>query len=254
MFRYLSPEQRVRLDHPLRAIRARAGEALPNMSERFEAMYSRTGRPLIPPEKLRRAQWLQRLYSVRSERRLREEIDDSVLFRWFVGMNRDEPVWDVKNLTRDEHFTADGTLLEAWASGKSFQRQDQNHQPPEDPGNPTVNFHGERPSHETQESTTDPETRWARKGNGQEAQLSCHGKLLAENRNGLMVTTELCQAQRHGRARGRLGDAGASAGHASGYGGCRQRIGQAGFRGGLSEFACHTAGGAEHETGWGQRH
>jgi transposase len=223
MFSYLSPEQRVRLDHPLRAIRAMADEALRNMSERFDAMYSRTGRPSIPPEKLLRAQLLQMLYSVRSERLLMEEIDYSVLFRWFVGMNLDEPVWDVtvftknrdrlldgdvareflcevvqqaqeKNLTSDEHFTVDGTLIEAWASLKSFQRKDQNHQPPEDPGNPTVNFHGEKRSNETHESTTDPDARLARKGNGKEAKLSYNGNLLTENRNGLIVTTEVFPA------------------------------------------------------------
>src|SRR3954453_14389376 len=152
MFSYLSPEQRVRPDHPLRAIRAMSDLALGGMSSRFEAMYSQTGRPSIPPEKLLRAQLLQMLYSIRSERLLMEEIDYSVLFRWFVGMNLDEPVWDVtvftknrnrllagdvareflgevlnqareKNLTSDEHFTVDGTLLEACASLKSFQRQ-----------------------------------------------------------------------------------------------------------------------------------
>ena len=145
MFSYLSPEQRVRRDHPLRTIRTMVDEALSNMSERFDAMYARTGRPSIPPEKLLRAQLIQMLYSVRSERLLMEEIDYSVLFRWFVGMNLDEPVWDVtvftknrdrlldgdvareflvevveqareKNLTSDEHFTVDGTLIEAWAS------------------------------------------------------------------------------------------------------------------------------------------
>jgi transposase len=193
------------------------------MSERFEAMYSRTGRPSIPPEKLLRAQLLQMLYSVRSERLLMEEIDYSVLYRWFVGMNLDEPVWDVtvftknrdrlldgdvareflgevvrqaqeKNLTSDEHFTVDGTLIEAWASLKSFQRKEQNHPPPEDPGNPTVNFHGQKRSNETHESTTDPDARLARKGNGQEAKLSYNGNLLTENRNGLIVTTEVFQA------------------------------------------------------------
>ena len=155
MFSYLSPEARVRKDHPLRAIRTMADQALENMSRRFDRMYAKTGRPSIPPEKLLRAQLIQMLYSVRSERLLMEEIDYSVLFRWFVGMNLDEPVWDVtvftknrdclldgdvardflcevvnqareKNLTSDEHFTVDGTLIEAWASLKSFQCNDQN--------------------------------------------------------------------------------------------------------------------------------
>jgi transposase len=223
MFSYLSPEQRVRPDHPLRAIRAMADLALGSMSSRFDEMYSQTGRPSIPPEKLLRAQLLQMLYSIRSERLLMEEIDYSVLFRWFVGMNMDEPVWDVtvftknrdrllegnvareflcevvkqaqeKKLTSDEHFTVDGTLVEAWASLKSFQRKDRKNPPPDDPGNPTVDFHGEKRSNQTHESTTDPEALLARKGNGKEAKLSYNGNLLVENRNGLIITTELFQA------------------------------------------------------------
>lgn len=223
MFSYLSPEQRVRADHPLRAIRAMADLALWSMSSRFDEMYSQTGRPSIPPEKLLRAQLLQMLYSIRSERLLMEEIDYSVLFRWFVGMNMDEAVWDVtvftknrdrlldgdvareflcevvkqaqeKKLTSDEHFTVDGTLVEAWASLKSFQQKDGKNPPPDDPGNPTVDFHGEKRSNETHESTTDPDALLARKGNGKEAKLSYNGNLLVENRNGLIITTELFQA------------------------------------------------------------
>jgi transposase len=227
IFSYLSPEQRVRQDHPLRAIRAMADLALRSMSERFDAMYSTTGRPSIPPEKLLRAQLIQMLYSVRSERLLMEEIDYSVLYRWFVGMNLDEAIWDVtvftknrdrlldgdvareflcevvkqareKNLTSDEHFTVDGTLIEAWASLKSFQGKDQQNTPPDDPGNPTVDFHGEKRSNDTHESTTDADARLARKGKGKEAKLSYNGNLLTENRNGLIVTTEVLQA--HGTA------------------------------------------------------
>ena len=222
IFSYLSPEQRVRQDHPLRAIRAMADVALESMSKRFDSMYAKTGRPSIPPEKLLRAQLIQMLYSVRSERLLMEEIDYSVLYRWFVGMNLDEPVWDVtvftknrdrlldgdvareflcevvkqaqeKDLTSDEHFTVDGTLIEAWASLKSFQRKDQKNTPPDDPGNPTVDFHGEKRSNETHESTTDPDARLARKGSGKEAKLSYNGNLLTENRNGLIVMTEVFQ-------------------------------------------------------------
>src|SRR6185437_13029358 len=210
MYSYLSPEERVRANHPLRAIRAMADEALTNMSKRFDTMYARTGRPSIPPEKLLRAQLIQMLYSIRSERLLMEEIDYSMLFRWFVGMNLDEPVWDVtvftKNRNRllegdvareflcevvkqaqttglisDEHFTVDGTLIEAWASLKSFQRKDQKNRPPDDPGNPTVNFHGEKRSNQTHESATDPDALLARKGNGKEAKLSYNGNLLTEN-------------------------------------------------------------------------
>jgi len=223
MYSYVSPEARVRADHPLRAIRKMADEALKNMTERFEAMYAKTGRPSIPPEKLLRAQLLQMLYSIRSERLLMEEIDYSMLFRWFVGMNLDEPVWDAtvftKNrnrllegdvareflgevvkqaqtngLTSDEHFTVDGTLIEAWASLKSFQRKDGYNQPPDDPGNPTVNFHGEKRSNQTHESTTDPDALLARKGSGKEAKLSYNGNLLTENRNGLIVDTEVFPA------------------------------------------------------------
>jgi transposase len=223
MYSYLSPEVRVRADHPLRAIRTMADQALANMSERFDTMYSDRGRPSIPPEKLLRAQLIQMLYSVRSERLLMEEIDYSMLFRWFVGMNLDEPVWDVtvftknrdrllegdvareflreviqqaqaKKLTSDEHFTVDGTLIEAWASQKSFQRKDQKSGTPEDPGNPTVNFHGEKRSNQTHESKTDADAQLARKGHGKEARLSYNGNLLTENRNGLIVSTEVFQA------------------------------------------------------------
>lgn len=200
-----------------------ADQALSNMSARFDAMYARTGRPSIPPEKLLRAQLIQMLYSVRSERLLMEEIDYSMLFRWFVGMNLDEPVWDVtvftknrnrllegdvareflcevvgqareNNLTSDEHFSVDGTLIEAWASLKSFQPKDEKQGPPDDPGNPTVNFHGEKRSNQTHASTTDPDALLARKGNGKEAKLSYNGNLLTENRSGLIVNTEVFQA------------------------------------------------------------
>jgi transposase len=224
MYSYLSPEQRVRKDHPLRKIRSMADEALKNMSDRFDGMYAKTGRPSIAPEKLLRAQLIQMLYSIRSERLLMEEIDYSVLFRWFIGMNLDEPVWDVtvftknrnrllegdvareflaevvaqaqaKGLTSDEHFTVDGTLIEAWASLKSFQRKDQkNAPPPDDAGNATVDFHGEKRSNDTHASTSDPDALLARKGNGKEAKLSYNGNLLTENRNGLIVNTELFQA------------------------------------------------------------
>lgn len=191
IFSYLSPEQRVRKDHPLRAVRVMMEEVLRSLSPQFDRMYAREGRPSIAPEKLLRAQLLQMLYSIRSERLLMEEIDYSMLFRWFVGLNLDEEVWDattftknrdrlleaevaklflrrvveqarLKGLTSDEHFSVDGTLLEAWASAKSFQPKDGQQRPPDDPGNPTVNFRGERRSNETHESKTDPEARLAR--------------------------------------------------------------------------------------------
>src|SRR5216117_1547224 len=202
MFSYLSPEMRVRKDHPLRTIRAMVDEVLTQLSRRFDAMYARVGRPSIPPEKLLRAQLIQMLYSVRSERLLMEEIDYSLLFQWFVGMNLEEAVWDVtvftknrdrlldgdvareflcevvsqaqeNNLTSDEHFTVDGTLMEAWASLKSFQaKEGKQPPPPDDPGNPTVNFRGEKRSNETHASKTDPEALLARKSEGKESKLS----------------------------------------------------------------------------------
>jgi transposase len=228
MFSYLSPEQRVRQDHPLRAVRAMTDEILGNMSPLFEAMYAEGGRPSIPPEKLLRAQLLQMLYSVRSERLLMEEIDYSILFRWFVGLNLDEKVWDPTSFTKnrdrlleaavakeflaqvverarlaglvsDEHFTVDGTLLDAWASLKSFRPKDeQPGAPPDDPGNPTVDFHGEKRSNQTHESKTDGDALLARKAKGKEAKLSYSGNLLVENRNGLIVDAELLEA--NGRA------------------------------------------------------
>jgi transposase len=227
MYSYLSPEARVRKDHPLRAMRELTDDILKRMSPLFDAMYAEGGRPSIAPEKLLRAQLLQMLYSVRSERLLMEEIDYSILFRWFVGLNLDDAVWDAttftKNrdrlleaavakeflaqvverargakLTSDEHFTVDGTLLEAWASLKSFRPSNRKQDPPEDPGNPTVDFHGQTRSNQTHESTTDGDAKLARKGAGKEAKLSYSGNLLVENRNGLIVNAELLEA--NGRA------------------------------------------------------
>src|SRR3979409_2081667 len=173
MFSYLSPEQRVRADHPLRAIRAMTDGVFSELSPRFTRMYSDIGRPSIPPEQRRRVLFIQSLYTVRSERLLMEEIDYSVLYRWFVGLSMDAPIWspttfsknrdrllesdiasaffdavraraEEAGLLSDEHFTVDGTLLDAWASLKSFRRKDAGPtRPPDDPGNPTVNFHGE---------------------------------------------------------------------------------------------------------------
>ena len=228
MFSYLSPEQRVRRDHPLRSVRAMTDEILDSMSPLFDAMYAQFGRPSIAPEKLLRAQLLQMLYSVRSERLLMEEIDYSILYRWFVGLNLDEAVWDATTFTKnrdrllegavakeflaqvverareaglvsDEHFTVDGTLLEAWASLKSFQAKEQKMAaPPDDPGNPTVDFHGQKRSNETHASKTDADAKLARKGPGKEAKLSYSGNLQVENRHGLIVNAELLEA--NGRA------------------------------------------------------
>jgi transposase len=222
MFSYLSPEQRVPCDHPLRAVRQITDTILRQLSRLFSKMYSEIGRPSIPPEKLLRALLLQVLYTVRSERMLMEQLEYNLLFRWFVGLNMDEAVWvptvftknrdrllegdvaekffqlvltqaRVADLLSDEHFSVDGTLIEAWASHKSFQRKDQPAPPPDDPGNPTVDFHGEKRSNDTHESTTDPDARLARKSGGHEAKLAYCGNVMIENRNGLVVDTELLQ-------------------------------------------------------------
>ncbi len=220
MFSYLSPEQRVPPDHPLRPIRAMAETVLQGLSPQFAPLYSHTGRPSIAPEKLLRALLLQVLYTVRSERLLMEQLDYNLLFRWFVGLNLDDPIWDVTVFTKnrerllegdtaqaffdqvlgqarahallsDEHFTVDGTLLEAWAGQKSFKpKGDAPTPPPDDPGNPTVDFRGERRSNATHASTTDPDARLAKKAKGQEAKLCYQGHLLMENRHGLAVATE----------------------------------------------------------------
>jgi transposase len=187
-------------------------------------MYAKVGRRSIPPEKLLRALLLQVLYTVRSERMLMEQLEYNLLFRWFVGLNMDEPVWDVTVFTKnrerllqadvakqffqlvveqarnldlmsDEHFTVDGTLLEACASLKSFKKKGEGEQsPPEDPSNPTVDFHGEKRSNQTHESTTDPDALLAKKGAGKEAKLSYSGHVLMENRSGLVTDVEVLQA------------------------------------------------------------
>jgi len=218
MFSYISPEQRVPADHPLRPIRKMTDEIFKQLSPRFDQLYARTGRPSIAPERLLRALLLQVLYSVRSERMLMEQLEYNLLFRWFVGLNMDDRVWDATTFTKnrerllrgdiaeqffaavleqardyellsDEHFTVDGTLLEAAASLKSFKAKDEtNEPPPDDPGNPTVNFHGQKRSNKTHQSTTDPDSMLCRKGKGKEAKLGYAGHLLMENRNGLAVS------------------------------------------------------------------
>jgi transposase len=224
MFSYLSPEQRVPTNHPLRAIRRSSDKILCELSALFETMYSELGRPSIAPEKLLRALLLQVLYTVRSERLLMEEMNYNLLFRWFVGLNMDDEVWHstvyTKNRDRlleadvakeffrlvvaeasqlglmsDEHFTVDGTLLEACASLKSFKKTEGGEEPPaDDPGNPTVDFHGEKRSNQTHASTTDEDALLARKGSGKEAKLSYSGHVLMENRNGLVADAEVLQA------------------------------------------------------------
>ena len=224
MFSYLSPEQRVPSGHPLRKVREMTDRLLGELSDLFDQMYSTMGRPSIAPEKLLRALLVQVLYTVRSERMLMEQLNYNLLFRWFVGLNMDDAVWDVTVFTKnrdrllkaevarkffdlvveeaktldlmsDEHFTVDGTLLEACAGLKSFKNKDAvENGPVDDPGNPTVNFHGEERSNETHQSTTDPDALLARKGAGKEAKLSYCGNVLMENRNGLVADVETLQA------------------------------------------------------------
>src|SRR3982750_2821233 len=224
MFSYLSPEERVPERHPSRAIQRMTDEVLRGLSAKVDELYSATGRPSIAPEKLLRALLLQILYTVRSERLLMEQLQYNLLFRWFVGLNMDEPVWVAtvfsKNRDRllegeiaslffagvlqqareadllsDEHFSVDGTLIEAWAGQKSFQRKDRSEKPPpDDPGNPTVDFHGEKRSNDTHESTTDSDARLTRKSGGHEAKLAYCGNVLIENRNGLVGGGGVLQA------------------------------------------------------------
>jgi len=214
VFSYVAPEDRVPADHPLRPIRRSVDKVLTAMSRQFDKLYAETGRPSIAPERRLRALLLQVFYSIRSERMLMEQLDYNLLFRWFVGMEMDEPVWNhavlSKNRERllnqdvarsffdrvlqqaqeylsDEHFTVDGTLIEAWASQKSFQKKDG------DSGDST-NFHGQKRTNDTHASRTDPDARLYRKGHGQEAKLSYLGHVLMENRHGLIVDAMVTHA------------------------------------------------------------
>jgi transposase len=229
LFSYVSCEARVPAEHPLRAIRAITDEALEVLSPEFEGLYAKVGRPSIPPEKLLRALLLQAFYSVRSERQLMEQIDYNLLFRWFVGLSMDAPVWDVtvftknrdrllggdvaakflaavvaqarsRSLLSDDHFSVDGTMIEAWASMKSFRPKDEGGGqgkggPGKGPGrNDERDFRGETRSNETHASTTDPDARLFRKGNGQSSRMAYLGHVLMENRNGLVVGATLTHA------------------------------------------------------------
>jgi len=227
MWSYVPLEQRIPADHPLRPLRVMVDTVLQDLSPQFDQLYSKVGRPSIPPEHLLRALLLQVLYTVRSERLLMEQLDYNLLFRWFVGLAMDDPIWDAtvftknrerllrgdiaraffegvraqadqRGLLSDEHFTVDGTLIDAWASLKSFQRTDAPPSPPDDPGNPTVNFHGERRSNATHASTTDPQALLYRKGTGREATLCYQGHVLMENRHGLAVDGCLTSANGYG--------------------------------------------------------
>jgi len=225
-FSYVRLETRIAADHPLRAIRAVVDQALRELSRAFGRLYAREGRPSIPPERLLRALLLQAFYTVRSERQLMEQLDYNLLFRWFVGLSADDPVWDatvfcknrdrlldgdnarkfmttvlnlpqVRQLLSSEHFSVDGTLIEAWASMKSFVPKDGSH-PPSGKGrggrNVERDFHGEKRRNDTHCSTTDPDARLFRKGAGKEAKLAHMGHLMMENRNGLIVDARLTEA------------------------------------------------------------
>jgi transposase len=208
MFSYVSAERRVPQDHPLRAIRALVDEVLRDLSREFDGLYARVGRPSIPPERLLRAQLLQVFYSIRSERLLMEQLDYNLLFRWFVGLEMDEPIWDTtvftknrdrllnqdiarsffrrvvdraKDLMSDEHFTVDGTLIEAWASQKSFQRKDSG------TDGDGRDFRGQQRKNDTHASNTDPDARLYRRSNNAESRLAYLGHLLIENRHGLIA-------------------------------------------------------------------
>jgi len=208
MFSYVSAEERIPQTHPLRAIRTLVDDVLRDMSQEFDGLYAAVGRPSIPPERLLRAQLLQIFYSIRSERLLMEQLHYNLLYRWFVGMDMDEPIWAptvftknrdrllnqaiarsffrrvvdrAEGLMSDEHFTVDGTLIEAWASQKSFQRKDGGS---EGGGG---DFRGEERKNDTHASTTDPDARLYRKSNGAESRLAYLGHLLIENRHGLIA-------------------------------------------------------------------
>ena len=223
LFSYVSCASRVPAGHPLRSILPVADAALTALSGEFQQLYAVNGRPSIPPEKLLRALLLQAFYSVRSERQLMEQLDYNLLFRWFVGLGVDDAIWDVtvftknrdrllegeiaakflravlaqpkvKALLSDEHFSVDGTLIQAWASMKSFRPKDGSGEPPAPGRNGERDFHGEQRTNDTHASTSDPEARLFRKGKGKEAKLCFMGHLLMENRHGLIVDGRLGEA------------------------------------------------------------
>ena len=226
MLTVLSPDRVVPLKHPLRRVKALADQALAELSPVFNEMYSAVGRPSIPPERLLKASLLIAFHSIRSETLFCEQLNYNLLFRWFLDMNMDEDGFVQETFSKnrerlmkhhvaeqffakvveqaraaglmsDDHFTVDGTLIEAWASLKSFRPRDEtpkDQPPPDDKGNPTVNFHGEKRSNATHESKTDPDAKLARKGNGKEAKLSYAQHALMENRNGLLVELQITQA------------------------------------------------------------
>jgi transposase len=222
-FSYVDMEDRIPGDHPLRAVGELVEQVLEGLSREFSRLYSHTGRPSIPPEHLLKASLLQAFFTIRSERQLMEQIDYNMLFRWFVGLSMDDKVWDasvysknrerlmqadvarafmsrllnlpqVKGLLSSEHFSVDGTLIAAWASMKSFQPKDGSGEPPSPGRNGERNFRKEKRSNETHASTTDPDARLFRKGDGQSSRLCFMGHALMENRNGLIVDCDVTKA------------------------------------------------------------
>jgi len=223
LFSYVSLESRVPPTHPLRGIKELLDEALAGMSRDFDRVYASEGRPSIPPERLVRASTLQILYSIRSERLLCEQLDYNLLFRWFVGLTIDDPIWDHSTFTKNrdrliearvarkllrrivrkaraahllsnEHFSVDGTLIESWAAVKSMRRRDGGDEPPGPGRNPTVNWHGQTRTNETHVSPKDPEAQLFRKGKSQGAKLYYMGHTLMDHRHGLIVDVEVTQA------------------------------------------------------------
>jgi len=226
MFSYMSIEERIPGKHPIRAFREMVNEILQSMDEAFNALYADSGRPSIAPEYLLRASILQILFTIRSERQLMEQIRYNIMFRWFIGLNMDDEVWDHSTFTKnrdrllkayitklffskvlerakkkkflsDTHFTVDGTLIEAWASLKSFQKKEEGPRMPDPPGgrrNAEIDFHGEKRTNETHESKTDSEALLYKKGKGKEAKLAYMGHVLMENRNGLAVGVSVTKA------------------------------------------------------------
>ena len=223
LFSYVDLESRIPSTHPLRTIREIANETLASLDGEFSKLYEDTGRESVAPERLLRASLLQAFYSVRSERQLMEQLDYNLLFRWFVGLGVDDPVWDhstfsknrdrlldadvaakflqavlrhakVKHFLSDEHFSVDGTLVEAWASLKSFRARDGSDEPPAPGRNGERQFHGEKRKNDTHASTTDPDAKLYRKSNNAAAKLSYIGHALAENRHGLIVQADATKA------------------------------------------------------------
>lgn len=235
LYSYITLEDRVPATHPLRPLKAIVDNVLQGMSKKFDKLYAKTGRPSIPPEMLVKTLFLQVLYGIRSERLVLEQLDFNLLYRWFVGMTINQDVWDETVFTKNrdrlfagealdaffakvieeadrrgllshEHFSVDGTLLESWASLKSFRPKDNQSSKNDDndPGNPSINFHGEIRRNDTHQSTTDAEARLYRKGNGKEARLYYMGHVVMENRNGLAVGITTSQAGYHAERKSAL--------------------------------------------------